>query len=264
MDTLWKEQVVKYLREISHHTEPKPSIYVQASGTSSVIKTDYTPALEFPPGCQYEIACCGVETYYSFPNITKENNKVKVSLDGTIWHVLAIPTGCYEIESINTTLQRMIVEKGGVAKNFCLSPNKNTFQSIIIIKNLHIDFRGVTGSLRTVLGFDAKLYEIEEKDKAARFESEHIVNILRINSILVHCDVVNFSRRNGRSAPIIYTFFPNVTPGSKIVDRPRNLIYLPLTLNVISHITCWLTDQDGAPLDFRGEKVTLTFHIKAC
>ena len=124
-----------------------------------------------------------------------------------------------------------------------------------------VDFKGDTGSLRKVLGFNEKLYEV--KKGSARFESESIVNILRVNSILVHCDVVNLSRRNGSAAPIIYNFFPNTTPGSKIVDRPRNLIYLPLTLNVISHMTSWLTDQNGEELDLRGEELTLTYHIKA-
>ena len=42
------------------------------------------------------------------------------------------------------------------------------------------------------------------------------------------------------------------------------VIYLPVTLNVISQMTCWLTDQQGKALDLRGEEVTITFHIKAC
>ena len=105
---------------------------------------------------------------------------------------------------------------------------------------------GDKGSLRSVLGFDAKIY----RDRP--HESEHIVNILRVNSILVHCDVITLSRRNGIASPIIYSFFPNVAPGSKIVDRPRTLIYLPITLSVISQMTVWLTDQNNSKLDLRG------------
>ena len=44
-------------------------------------------------------------------------------------------------------------------------------------------------SLCTVLGFDRK-----EVYKVGRHESEHIVNILSVNSILVHCDVIESSR----------------------------------------------------------------------
>ena len=105
-------------------------------------------------------------------------------------------------------------------------------------------------SLCTVLGFDRKVYN------AGRHESEHIVNILSVNSILVHCDVIESSSLNGIEAPVINTFFPDAAP--------RNLIYIPLTMNVISRMTCWVTDQDGKELDLQDEELTLTFHLKAC
>ena len=114
---------------------------------------------------------------------------------------------------------------------------------------------GDKGSLRSVLGFDEKIY------KDGTHESEHIVNILRV---ILHCDVISLSRKNGIDSPIIYSFFPNVSPGQKIVDRPKKLIYLPLTLSVISQMTVWLTDQDDEPLDIRGEELTITLHIRAC
>ena len=92
-------------------------------------------------------------------------------------------------------------------------------------KNVKIDFRGSDGTLRSVFGFSAKLYNGPET-----FESEQIVNILRINSIFVHCDVITQALRNGVSSPVIYNFFPNVSPGYKIVSIPRNLVYLSLSL----------------------------------
>ena len=92
----------------------------------------------------------------------------------------------------------------------------------------------------------------------------NLVNILSVNSILVHCDVIESSRLNGVEAPVIYNFLPEVAPGDKIVVTPLHLIYIPLTLNIISLMTCWLADQNGKELDLRGEEVTTTFHVKAC
>ena len=207
------------------------------------------------------MACCGVETYYTFPNIDGKNNKLQISFDkGKTWIQLELATGCYEIEAINTSLKRLIKEKGASKDvELCLAPNKNTLQSILTLKNVWISFSdGEKGSLRTVLGFDAKVY------KDGIHESEHTVNILRVNSIIIHCDIITLSRKNGIASPIIYSFFPNVSPGQKIVDRPKNLIYLPLTLSVISQMTVWLTDQNDEPLDIRGEELTITFHIRAC
>ena len=95
-------------------------------------------------------------------------------------------------------------------------------------------------------------------------ESENLVNILSVNSILVHFDFIECSRLNRVEAPVIYNFFPDVAPGDKIVVTPLHLIYIPLTLNIISHMTCWLTDQNGKELDLCGEEVTITFHVKVC
>ena len=91
-----------------------------------------------------------------------------------------------------------------------------------------------------------------------------MVHILRINSIFVHCDVVTMARKNGITSPVIYNFFPNVPPGYKIVSRPKNLIFIPLSLNVINRMRVWLTDQHDNLLDLREEELTVTFHIKVC
>ena len=63
-----------------------------------------------------------------------------------------------------------------------------------------VDFN-TDNSLRTVLGFEAKQYK-----SAGTYEIENIVNILSVNSILVHCDIIEGSRVNGKLAPVIYNF----------------------------------------------------------
>ena len=119
-----------------------------------------------------------------------------------------------------------------------------------------VDFN-IDNSLRTVLGIEAKQYK-----SAGTYESENIVNILSINSILVHCNIIEGSRVNGELAPVIYDYFPDVSQGEKIISQPLHLIYMPLTMDVISSMTSWLTDQIGNEFDLRGEELTLTFHIR--
>ena len=60
---------------------------------------------------------------------------------------------------------------------------------------------------------------------------------------------------------IVYIFFQNAAPGQKILESPSNLIYLLVTVNVIS-MSVWLTDQNGKLLDLRGEKLTISFHLR--
>ena len=257
---LTAEKMEEHLKKLVENAEPKPSQLIVVSGKHSRVRTTFNPPLEFSKSCLHEMALYSLETYYAFPNIDVTNNTIKVSKDqGVSWIIIKIPTGCYEIEAINNTVQRYITEGGGKADVVNLSPNPNTLKCILEIKTdgYEVDFN-VDDSLRSVLGFNAETY------KRGRHESENLVNIMNVNSILVHCDIVGASQVNGIEAPVIYNFFPNVAPGEKIVSKPSHLIHLPLTLDIISHMTCWVTDQNGRELDLRGEELTITFHIKAC
>ena len=86
-------------------------------------------------------------------------------------------------------------------------------------------------------------------------ESEDMVNILTINSIIINIDIISGSYVNGLTLPTIYSFFPNVSPGYKIIENPHNLLYLPITSDTIHSITVWLIDQNGNELNLRGENL---------
>ena len=62
---------------------------------------------------------------------------------------------------------------------------------------------------------------------------------------------------NGSTQPIIYSFFPDVSPGFKFIVNPHNLLYLPITADTIHNITIWLTDQNGNDLNLRGENLSM-------
>ena len=85
---------------------------------------------------------------------------------------------------------------------------------------------------------------------------------MSVNSILVHCNIIHSSYMRGVQAPVVYNFFPNAAPGQKILEAPSNLIYLPVTVDVISTLSVWLADQDGKVLDLRGEELTIPFHLR--
>ena len=88
------------------------------------------------------------------------------------------------------------------------------------------------------------------------------MNVLSINSIRVTSDVITSSYTNGGTENIIYSFFPSVGPGYKIVQEPLNLIYLPVTLSTISQMETKLVDQTGKQLNLRGEELSIRFHIR--
>ena len=90
-----------------------------------------------------------------------------------------------------------------------------------------------------------------------------MVNILAINSILVNIDIISGSYVNGFIQPTIYSFFPDVSPGYKIIKKnPHNLLYLPITSDTIHSITIWITDQNENELNLRGENLSMRFHLR--
>ena len=95
--------------------------------------------------------------------------------------------------------------------------------------------------------------------------SEHTVKILTVNSILVHCNLVDESYLNGRKVPVIDSFFsPLADPGNKVVEKPVEYIYLPISSDIIRNLSAWLTDQDQNILDLREETLTIKFHLRSC
>ena len=94
--------------------------------------------------------------------------------------------------------------------NIEISANTNTLKSEMILKNNYeVDFRQ-DKYINSLLGLHSKLYT------SGFHESENMVNILTINSILVNIDIISGSYVNGSTQSTIYSFFPDVSPGYKL------------------------------------------------
>ena len=94
---------------------------------------------------------------------------------------------------------------------FQISANTNTLKSEMIIKNNYlVDFRRYK-SINYFLGFHSKLYT------SGLNKSENMVNILTINSILVNIYIISGSYVSDFTQQTNYSFFPDVSPGYKII-----------------------------------------------
>lgn len=250
------------LEKIVRNTDPKSSFYILLSKNSTRIRTRFNSSIKLDENKKYGMALVGLETYYSFPNIDEKNNNFRYSPDGgTAWYDIDIPEGSYEISDINDYIQRIMKENGhhdlaNDKSNIALEPNSNTLKSVLVVSGTYqIDFT-TPNSIRTVLGFNNRIYS------AGYNESENIVNIVSVNTLRVTCDIIGASYSNGETANVIYSFFPKVGPGYKIIEVPVNLIYLPITMYSISEIETKLTDQNGNLINLRGEELSIRFHIK--
>ena len=222
------------LQQIAKNTKPKESFQIILSGNSTRFTTNFDSPLTLSTA-GYEVALVNLETWYSFPNIDSTNNVLRYSNDnGTTWHEMRIPEGRYELKDLNDEIIQQMRMKRHYNEltnkpYISITANVNTLRTELeILDNYKVDFR-MTNSFNKILGFKNKVY-------ARVNTSENIVDILPVNSIFITLDLINGSYVNGTKKSVIYSFFPNVEPGFKIVETPPNLVYLPINKNEISSI----------------------------
>jgi len=235
------------------------SCTVSISSASSTLRSTLFPPLQLKENKQWEIALLDFTTYNSIPNIIEGVNnsfyyvKNKDS-QGTLQprEVFKFQTGSYEISDINEELQRNL-GKDAIE----LKANNNNLRSEIKCK-YYIDF-AQPGSIGPLLGFPLNSAILEPN---VVHTSVTTVNIIKVNTINITCNIVQGAYKDGSNQHILHTFYPTVPPGFKIVEKPHNLIYLPLNTTRVSDIVLNVLDQDGDIVDFRGEVITIRLHIR--
>lgn len=237
------------------------SYTVSLTGTSSTLRSTLFPPLNLKKGRLWEAALLDLTTYNSIPNITEGKNNLLhyyKEKDATTGHyskleLFTFPTGSYEIDDINELLQRHLGKQ-----NISIKGNNNTLKAEVTSK-YYIDF-GLDNSIGGLLGFSRKRKVIEPNTTVT---GDTTVTILKVNSIDVTCNIIQGSYRDGANRHILHTFYPTVAPGFKIVEKPQNLVYLPLNTSSVSDIVLNILDQDGNIVDFRGEPISVRLHIKS-
>ena len=134
-----------------------------------------------------------LETYYSFANFRGDNDSFKWSVDnGKTWAILHVPTGCYELNATNAEIIRIHGNN-----DIRILPNVNTLQCILTVvgAKCKVSF-DVPNSIASVIGFKRSIYGV------GRHASENLVNIMSVNSILVHCNIIHSSYMSGTQAPV--------------------------------------------------------------
>ena len=100
-------------------------------------------------------------------------------------------TGCYELKAINAEITRI---RGN--SDITILPNVNTLQCILTVVGAKVSF-GAPNSLASVLGFKRDIvYGV------GRHAREKLVNIMSVNSILVHCNIIHYTYMRGTQAPM--------------------------------------------------------------
>jgi hypothetical protein len=178
--------------------------------------------------------------------------------------VYKIPQGAYNITDLNKTLKEIITLNEGNADDFELAPNYNTLRARIKVKNGFVANFLAPTSIASLIGFKNENYP-GPFDTPTTYDGEFPVNITDVNTILVNCSIASGSySAKGSKGQTIYSFSPEVPPGSLMQINPRYIIYYPLNVeNQINEVNMQLTDQTGRQLDLNNEVVTYYVHLRA-
>jgi hypothetical protein len=187
-----------------------------------------------------------LSTFNSIPNIDKRSNKFYYGENG----VVEIPEGSYELQDIEDYLKSQLSDC-----SFTLTCNNNTLKtSILCSKNVHFDKEDSIGRL---LGFGKETVLAD-----ILTESALPVSILSTAIVRVECDIVSGSFVNGKSSHIIHEFVPNVPPGYRIIEIPKNVIYFPVTQKSLSSLKIRILDENDHLVNLRGEEIQIYLHLR--
>lgn len=214
------------------------------SDTKATLATNYSPNLQLDD--EYECGLLYFSTFNSIPNVDSRNNKLYYGEN----EVIEIPEGSYELHDIRDYL------KDNIKTNlFELKCNNNTLKTTIICsKNINFEKEDSIGRL---LGFGKETLQAN-----ILHESRFPVNILSTTVLRVECDIISGSFVNGKPSHIIHEFAPNVPPGYRIIEVPKNIIYFPVNQTSISSINIRILDVSGNLVNLRNEEIQLYLHLK--
>lgn len=224
------------------------SFILTLSGNSSVIETEYFPPIELSSSKQYVLGLIEFLTFNSIPNIDSGNNKFYIGNK-----IIVLPTGSYEIGDIVDFIQQ---ELSGTDIKLVLRANNNTLCAEIE-SNREVDFT-YKDSIGDLLGFTPRVLKPN-----ISHSSDSTVKILKLNVVRVESNITCGAFLNDQRVHTIYSFFPSVPPGFKIIEKPSTIIYLPLTVTSIQQLQLRIVDQDDRPVNFRDETITVRLHVKS-
>ena len=223
------------------------SLTLTINGNSSILVANYFPPMELKQ--DYVCGLISFDSYNIISNVDEENNLFHIGDE-----VIQIPVGTYEFSDIAEKITTIYepLNRGFIN----IKANSNTLQTEIYSSNEKVFF-DKERSIGPLLGFSKRVLK-----PSNFYTSDTPVDITKINTISIECNITNGSYINEASAHAIHQFSLNVSPGYKISETPINVIYLPINTRQIGTLVLKVVDQSGKLINFRGEKITIRLHLK--
>ena len=235
-------------------------------GKGSDISCDFHESINIPTDIyEARLGLKNFTTYNNIPNVEfNRNDQLKIQVPGHEFELVTFDTGAYELSSIYIQLREWIEIKypslKNVEDNFQLLGNGATSKAEFIFKEAYgVDFN-VKRSICELLGF-------KKSDKyvgRGRHSATYIPSIAKVVQLIFNCNITDSNYINGQEMPFLYNCGIDVPAGYRLSRELVDISYKKLTTSQISHIRIWIVDQNGLPVDLRGDDfiVTLSLQLK--
>ena len=183
----------KLLEQIAFNTRPKIEEHILIIMDKSTHEEHLSQPLQ-TNNRQFEIAVTFLTGYNGIFSVTNSNNTFyfkKSITDQDDFTQITIPPGAYEVESLNTEIKRIIIDKGFFTIEdypFRIKPNFNTLGSVIELK----PFGPIKGQIISFVFNDCigKLLGFNETILYKEYNiSSDPVDILSFDNFFKHTDI---------------------------------------------------------------------------
>jgi hypothetical protein len=190
----------------------------------------------------------------------KQNNRFNY-YNGTIWKIMGIPDGGYEISQLNSRIQEIMKANGDYTapSTYYIEigvdiPTLRTY--ITLSNNYAIDFNAGL-SFENILGFNKIVLNTQGKTY-----SQNAANITDVDSINLTCNITSGFYVNGKITNLLFSYPIPVPIGYTFRIIPPSINYLPVRIKRFNEITFKLVNDDGIPIDFNGYKMKYVIFIE--
>ena len=244
--------------------EKDDNIELILNGNGSDISIDFYEPIVIPTEeFEAKLGLKSFSTYNNIPNIEEgANNSLKIKVPGHGYKVFSLDTGAYELGMIGSQIVEWIKltypKLDKVEDNFKLIGNEATSKAEFVLKDGYgVDF-SVQSSMYELLGFDKD----QKIEGAGRYVAKRIINIVNVTQLVFNCSLTESNFVNGQESPFLYNCGIDVPVGYRLFRELSDISYKSLTTSQISHIRLWIVDQDGAPVNLRKDKLTVTLSLR--
>jgi hypothetical protein len=256
--------------------------------TNSTFRFDFNAPISL---ADKEIALVSTSIYYSWRNITEDNNVLTYTwVDGNVY-TITLPIGFYEISDITAYCQYVWRNNGHYLQkvdkyiyymDIVVNPTNYSCDIITypVPSSLPSGFTNPSGNfvfssvnnthpivklvskINEILGFDEMFSTSLNNTSSVStvYSSSNAPNINPNSSLTVICDECHNEFFN---LGVLYNIVPTVGIGSLFVDRPSHPVYLPLKSGVFNSLTFRLVNSNTMkPMNILDPTMNFLFSIK--